>query len=452
MRRPWKFVLAAVFFLVLLEATLRVAGFVYLRINSRGAADGAPHAVLCLGDSHTFGIWLHSSDAYPARLQSLIKTKDTKNGGAFAVVNRGVPGMASGDVLARLRESLRERAWDAVVITVGANDRWKGLETPSDRAWYDSIQIVKLIKLFAQPSRNAKRPARDTSGVVFPDEVAGTPTPGRNDSATVAIVDRSGQPVQFEQPTSMEMESDASLQQKIIDNLQKMAATAREAGTRIFFVSYASRESDLGLASDAMERGAKAAGLPFVNLAQPAREAGSKYQKDGLYFKDFHPRGAMCELVARAVFNQLVDAGVVNGEKITDLTGGLPVVQEAHDAPFELSGSLAGGDLSILIKTDPKRLVHVFLSFTEGPPADVLGSHIPIGRDALFEKTIDPANPTATRVVAGEDGIAKVNITKLLAGATVGERLYVAAALLGVDGGAGLHKVTDAASFLLKSR
>lgn len=448
MRKVTKTLAATVFGLLLLELGLRLTGFLYLQINSRATAVTAPHAILCLGDSHTFGIWLKSDDAYPARLQKIIKNQMAND--SFAVVNRGVPGMASGDVLARLRENLPERKWDAVIVTVGVNDRWKGAGEQSKQSWFDRLQTVKLIKIAFRGGDAPKPKAHDNDSVVHPDEIAGTPTPGKKDSATISIVDRSGAPVQFEQSTLQQFENDAEFQQKVVHNLKEIAKEARAANTKIIFVSYTSDATDLGIANRALAAAAKESEVPFVSLAPFVASASALHPSDDLYFNDLHPKASLCELIARAVLNQIVEEKIIACEKITNIAERLPVVAETNDAPFEISGALASKDLCILVKTDPRRAVHLFLSFTKEPPVVVLGSKLPIGKDSLFDKTVDPGNPEATRGAAGADGIAKIPISKLLDGAKPGDILYVCAALLGVDGGAGLHRVTGAKEFKLK--
>ncbi|MBI3819310.1 MAG: hypothetical protein HY286_11505 [Planctomycetes bacterium] len=443
MRTPTRLLLSIAFGLILLELALRLAGFVYLQINSRPAETNASHAILCLGDSHTFGIWLKSDDAYPARLQKHIR--DNKSNDAISVVNRGVPGMASADVLARLRECLHARTWDAVIVCVGANDRWKG----ADPSFFDHLQIVKTIKILIHQKPVPKPKLTDTNGVIHPDEIAGEATPGNDDTATVAIVDRSGTTVQFEQPTTAQLESNEAFDNKIVHNLKQIASDALAARAKVIFVSYASENGDLGLASRALERGAREAGVPFINLRTPADAAAKRFAAEDLYFSDLHPRAPLCELTARAICNELIAEKIVAGDPIADVAADLPVAHEVAETPFEISGALTTNNLEIAVRTDPGREIHLFLSFTEGPPADVVGSKIPIGDDALLKKTVDPANPKRTRATADASGIARIPIADLVAGAKPGAKLYVAAALLGLNGSPRLHILTGAKSFIL---
>ncbi|MFN0206217.1 MAG: SGNH/GDSL hydrolase family protein [Planctomycetota bacterium] len=449
MRRSGKLCLGVCLFFLLLELGLRLTGFVYLQINRRSGVTAAPRAILCLGDSHTFGIWLKNAETYPAQLEQLLNQGETTK--TWAVVNRGVPGMASGDVLARLEESISERKWDAVVVTVGVNDRLKGAERKENRAWYDSIQIVKLTKIIIEHSTH-KTPAPrklDPNAPVHPDEIAGTANKDKN-TATISIVDRSGNAVAFDQLTTNEELNDLELKTQVARRLGEMVDIAAKAGTKLIFVSYLKNASTLGLANSVMKQVATDRKQTFVDTTENFAAAEKEYRFEDLYFPDLHPTSGGCVVISRTVFNALADEKLVTKPKITNITAALPKFA-GEEAPFEIHGSLTSGDLSIRAKTDPGRLVHLFISNTEGPPAELLGHRIPIGKDALFDKTVDVNNPKATQAVAGVDGIATIPIAALVGKDTkTPMQLFVAAAIMGKNGDPGLHKITGAKKFTLQ--
>jgi lysophospholipase L1-like esterase len=446
-KKRTKFLLSILLGVLLLEVGLRVAGGIYLKFHERPASTGAPHALLCLGDSHTFGIWLKAAETYPAQLEQLLNAGETTR--QWDVVNRGVPGMASADVLDRMEQCIRERTWDAIVVTVGANDRWKGVERRGGEAWYDSIQIVKLFKLLVQ-ARAARAPKTlDPDRAVHPDEIAGTANTGKN-TATISIVDRSGRPVEFEQSTTGDLLGDAELQTRLESNLARMVDEAKARDARLFFLSYGNNATNHGIANRAMKKVADASRVPFVDAAAPLEAAAREYAFEDLYFPDLHPAAGGCVAVARSAFNGMVDSGIINKRKIEGVTAGLPRGR-GEEAPFELYGSLAEKNLSLEVRADPGRLVHVFLSHTQGPPADVLGHRVPIGRDALFDRTLEPVHAAAMRGVADEHGAVRIQIFGILDPATrPGTTLYVAAAFLGLNGAPGLHTITGARQFTIK--
>ena len=440
-----KILLSVALGLVALEAGLRIVGFAYGRLHARDDASAASRRILCIGDSHTFGIWLAKGDSYPARLEAKLNEANPNKANPndrVAVENAGVPGYATADVLERLRVLLARRHYDAVAVMAGANDRWKGAERP----WWLELKTVKLGLLLFR----GRVPPRVTNsdGVVHVDEISGKATPGNASTVTIAMVDRSGESIAFEQRATAELESDERLAAKLAENLRAIAGATAAAGSRILFVGYPSDANDLGLASRAMAAAAVDANIPFVDLAPAMAIAREKFLFEQLYFPDHHGRAATNEIVARAVAAALADEGAASRPKVGNLLEGLPIAAPPT-APIELEGSLASG-LAIVCRTDPGRRVHFFLAFSPGV-TDVLGHRIPLERDALFEKTVDPARPTIAEGVADKVGIARVSLAEMLGPeAKIGVPIHAVAAIFGREGDAGLHEITPAKQLSLR--
>ncbi len=449
MRRLGKLLLAILLGLVLLEAGLRVGGWVYLSRHSRSLVENAPRAILCLGDSHTFGMFLAKEDSWPARLESRLAGASAET--SIAVENRGVPGMSSLDVLGRARELAALRRYEAVFVMVGANDRWKGPSRSTGASWLARLQIVKFARVLAATLSPPPAPrVASTDGVVRPDDVAGVEKPGDAGAATVALVDRAGDVVRFDHSITGEQEETDALRGKLARNLDALVEAVRALGSEPWLLGYPSNHGDLALVNATLRDAARRHGARFVDLAAAVDEVGYRaaLSEDALFFPDRHPRASACEIVARVLRNELIDAGIATGERVADLTRDLPRAA-VREAPLELAGAVGSKDLTVLVRTDPGRGVYVFLSWADGPPSDVLGVRIPIARDALFERTLAPEQPT--RAVAGDDGIARVPIGALLGEeAHAGRTLWAVAALLGRDGAPGFHDLTPAASWKLR--
>jgi lysophospholipase L1-like esterase len=76
--------------------------------------------IYCVGDSITFGLELNDEQApYPAKLQSLIDDKCTNR---IRVLNAGVPGYASLNVLRLIEQEILPRKPAAIVLCIGWND------------------------------------------------------------------------------------------------------------------------------------------------------------------------------------------------------------------------------------------------------------------------------------------------------------------------------------------
>lgn len=97
---------------------------------------GRPY-VLAIGDSLTAGYGLASHDAFPARLQSLLRHQHA----GVVVQNAGVSGDTSASALARLPRLLSSLTVkpDLAIVELGANDVLRGLPLSATRANLDAI-------------------------------------------------------------------------------------------------------------------------------------------------------------------------------------------------------------------------------------------------------------------------------------------------------------------------
>lgn len=116
----WRKVLLALgVFLLALELVLQVGAAVATWAIARDAGP-AGAAVLCIGDSYTYGIGATSAaSSYPARLGELLRNR----GLDVAVVNGGSPGQDSAFILRRLPSQLAAGT-KLVCVMIGTNDGW----------------------------------------------------------------------------------------------------------------------------------------------------------------------------------------------------------------------------------------------------------------------------------------------------------------------------------------
>lgn len=116
-----KVLLATLTFLIALEVALQVGALVMVwLVPARAAADGA--AVLCVGDSFTFGIGARTPGAsYPGQLKAAL---NRLGGPEVEVTNAGFPGHHSGDVLRKLAGQITAST-KVVCVLVGTNDSWR---------------------------------------------------------------------------------------------------------------------------------------------------------------------------------------------------------------------------------------------------------------------------------------------------------------------------------------
>ncbi len=119
-RRRWRALLLGLgLALASLEGVLQFASYIAWS-RQRPTERPAGRVLLCLGDSLTFGLGAAPSEAYPVRLQQRL----AEHGAAWSVVNGGIPGQSSADVLRRLPALLAELRPEVVLLLVGWNDMW----------------------------------------------------------------------------------------------------------------------------------------------------------------------------------------------------------------------------------------------------------------------------------------------------------------------------------------
>ena len=117
---------------------LLVNVLLYAFIPMTGVRAGEPIRIVAFGDSLSAGYGLAADQAFPVRLERLLRTK----GHTVTVSNAGV----SGDTTAGGRERVDwavPAGTDAVILELGANDALRRLPTERARANLDAI-ITKL--------------------------------------------------------------------------------------------------------------------------------------------------------------------------------------------------------------------------------------------------------------------------------------------------------------------
>ena len=98
------------------------------------AASAQSLTILALGDSLTAGYGLQPSDAFPVKLESVLRAR----GHDVRVINAGVSGDTALDGASRLDWALAEPV-DAAIVELGANDALRGLPVPQAEAALDQV-------------------------------------------------------------------------------------------------------------------------------------------------------------------------------------------------------------------------------------------------------------------------------------------------------------------------
>ncbi|MBL8843114.1 MAG: hypothetical protein JNL90_16460 [Planctomycetes bacterium] len=294
LRRLALAVASALLTLCALELVLHLASrrFVEQLLASR-ASDAAPDArtVLCVGDSYTFGLYYRAEEAYPGRLEQLLRAGDPAppgEGARWRVENSGIPAQNLAQVAARLPEQLARLRPVAVVILAGFNDRWNfatpdGARTGEARglaAWFADRVIVKLARLAA---------ARSAA-----DEGAGEPLDGGSRFRHFAMDrielagDDAGAAITIEEGATRLV--DDAHYSAVAERLRAVVAVIEAAGALPLLCSYPSPEALYEPPSRAAATVAAERGLPFVDLRAAFAAELARHRYDELLIPgDRHP-------------------------------------------------------------------------------------------------------------------------------------------------------------------
>jgi lysophospholipase L1-like esterase len=110
--------------LVCVELLLRAGGLVFLfyrgQLGNNFAQGSQAYRILCLGDSFTQGIGAGKDEDYPSQLQKLLNSLGLPE--KFIVINKGIAGQNSSELLADLDINLNIYTPDLVIVLTGMND------------------------------------------------------------------------------------------------------------------------------------------------------------------------------------------------------------------------------------------------------------------------------------------------------------------------------------------
>ena len=256
--------------LLLCEGGLRLAAWGTRLATGREVLANGPSApglhVLCVGDSNTYGWAEEGSASYPSQLEILLDERVP--GGPHRVVNLGMPGMNSRQVVAQMPAALERYHPDVVLALVGFNNRWSWSPASavqgSDAPWYEDLRLVRLGRLLTHTflgsaDRRERAAARHLPGD-FPVE---TRSGGRG--GTVVGLDREGREVRYDAQTREEELVGHEFEDSIAGDLRELASILRARDTALVLLTYCSDEADYGHANRAIRRAAAEFDLPLVD-------------------------------------------------------------------------------------------------------------------------------------------------------------------------------------------
>jgi len=141
-----------VFGLVLAEISMRVAGYAIrsaqTRRNREALQRGHDFRIACVGESTTEGDGEHGR--YPEMLEQILNAQEI--GARVAVVNLGLSGAVTNDLVGILEEEIARATPDLVVTMMGINDKGRthaygSIIAPGGEKWYGGFRLYKLYRV-----------------------------------------------------------------------------------------------------------------------------------------------------------------------------------------------------------------------------------------------------------------------------------------------------------------
>jgi acyl-CoA thioesterase-1 len=126
--------------------------------------------IVALGDSLTAGYGVKGKDTYPVRLEKKLR----ETGFQWRVINAGVCGETSGDILSRIDSVLTLKP-DIVILEIGVNDGFQGIDPQVTRNNIDeTVRIFKAhrVTVILAGMRMFTNPESDFSksfAAIYPD-------------------------------------------------------------------------------------------------------------------------------------------------------------------------------------------------------------------------------------------------------------------------------------------
>lgn len=283
------------------ELFFRIAGLIVDETKVTQLKDNS-YRILCIGDSSTFGFGASDAErfSYPAQLQRILKEKETDR--KFEVINLGIPGISSSQVLNRLRRNISEYDPDMIIVMVGINDPWN-LEESNILKFYNDKggNVAKEIFVRLELLLNKSKFYRFLMLVFLSNEFEKINIPSFNNRTRIE-----GFTLSSLTPSKAE-----ALYKSITNNIFKMKIIADDYGVDIMFMKY--HNVGWGRPEIAIHHVYTKLKIPVVDnetLFIKAEERGLDVRgNDG-----WHPNDLGYKIIAKNVYNKMVSSGFIDGE------------------------------------------------------------------------------------------------------------------------------------------
>lgn len=297
-----------------LEATLQILHRV---VSSDAVAPPAADGhvtVLCIGDSHTWGM----GKGYPAALATALAARSPR----YRVLNLGVPGSNTAQLRRRFDEYLDTVQPRVVVVWSGLNNAWNGTDTDAAAAdtpppsvidrLLDASRIVRLIRVVRH--QNALRRTLDESGTLVAPEMYRQPddpkqTFRRNTLGTEDVQHHVPAGELPEARTTAVTEAD----------IRWLGERARARGVPMAVITYPLPGGQFLATNVGIRQAAEALAIPVVDTGEALKRLNTRAEQAGeplpkAYDSSVHPTQVFYDEIGALVLETLDRMGVLQLE------------------------------------------------------------------------------------------------------------------------------------------
>jgi hypothetical protein len=329
--------------LLVVEAGLQTAAFVVPRVAGRGSVSTASNEkfrILTVGDSNTYGIGMPRSRAYPAQLEQLLDASADSD--RFEVVNMGVPGSNSSQVVENLPQYIRMYKPHLLVVLTGVNDYWNPAETSADQgegglAWLhrllSHLRTYKLGVLVIDYFRFGAAGGGGAEGGAKLETLQTRTGNGGPEDAAVHELHFGDATFSFRNERRSLLLTDAEHEAHAARNLRRIVDIADAAGVPLVLPTYAANLGHYGVANRTIMGVHCATVVPqFFRAHLEKRIPAPRPRDDQLFFPDLHPKAPVYRAYAESLCEALVKEKLVPLDRCVH-TANVSAPQPSPSAP-----------------------------------------------------------------------------------------------------------------------
>jgi hypothetical protein len=325
--------------LLVVEVALQGAAAVVSRVALRGgavaAAAGDKFRIFCIGDSNTYGAGVPRDQSYPAQLEKVLNAAAGEE--RFEVVNLGVPGSNSAQVLGRLPKYLQAYKPHLLIVLTGVNDYWNPAEV-ADAGEQTLGERLNRLLLHLRTYRLAVlvidyfrwgAAGGVTDATLKTTQLRKGATKKATADATIHELKVGEETLTFRNPERAVLLDDAQHQQLLRKNLRDIIELARSSGVPLVLPTYIAALGHYATANEVILEHRDDAVVTQLLVNDLVARTPSLAQEKNKWFPDLHPKGPVYAAYALSLCDALVKRGVVPLSSCDPGSGAAPTTAPA---------------------------------------------------------------------------------------------------------------------------